>query len=66
MLQAAKIKHANTAVLATADENVDAIGAEPHIIDFLVVRNQLRLGGQRRNIPNSTSGIDAGSNDEAG
>ncbi len=65
MFEAAQIKHAYTAVLATADKNIDAVGAESHIVDFFVVRNELRLGSQRGNIPDSASSINARGNDEA-
>lgn len=66
VLQAAKVKHADTTILAAADKDVDTVGTESHIIDLLVVCNELCLGRQRRNIPDGTGGVDAGGDDEAG
>ena len=66
MLQASEVEHADAAVLAAADKDVDALGTEAHVVDLLVVRNQLRLGRQRRDVPYRAGGVDAGGDDEAG
>lgn len=66
MLQAAQIKHTNAAILTTAYEDVDRVGTEPYIVNFLVVRNELRLGRERGNVPYRAGRIDAGGDDEGG
>lgn len=65
VLQASEIEHANAAVLATADEYVDTISAESYIVDLLVMRNELGFGGQRRDVPDSASRIDARCDNQA-
>lgn len=64
VLQTAEIKHAHTTVLAAADKYIDTVGAESHIVDLLVVSNELGLCCQRRDVPNGASGIDARGDDE--
>jgi len=44
VLEAAQVEHAHAAVGAAAHEHVDAAGAEAHVEDLFVVRDQLRLG----------------------
>jgi hypothetical protein len=59
VLQTPQVKHTDTAVLTARNEDIDAVGAESHIVDLLVVRNQLRLSCQGWNVPNCAGGIDA-------
>ena len=59
VLQTAQVKHADTAVAPTADKHVNAVRAEPHVIDFLVVRNELRFGRQGWNVPDRTCRVNA-------
>ena len=66
MLQATKVEHADTPVLAAAHKHVDTLGAEPYIVHLLVMCNELCLGGQGWNIPNGAGGIDARGDDQAG
>lgn len=66
MLQTPEIKHANGSVLAAADKHILAAGTEPHIIDFLVVGDELRLGGQRGDIPDGARRVNARGDDQAG
>lgn len=64
VLEAAQIEHPDAAVGTAADEDIDTTGAEPDIVYFLVVRDQLRLGGQCRNIPDGAGRVDAGGDDQ--
>ena len=64
VLQAAQIKHAHAAILSAAHKYVDALSAETHVVNFLVVSNQLRLGRERRYIPDCARSIDARSDYE--
>ena len=45
MLEAAEVEHADGAVGAAGDEDVDAVGAEADVEDFFVVGDQLRFCG---------------------
>jgi hypothetical protein len=64
VLQASQVKHANTSILTTANKYVYALSAEPHIVDLLIVGNELSLCGERGNIPDSTCRIYARRNNE--
>lgn len=64
MLQTPEIEHTHTAIGAAADENIDALGAETDVVDFLVVSNELCLGCQCRDIPDSAGRVNARGNDE--
>ena len=44
VLEAAEIEHADAAVGAAADEDVDAVGAEADVEDFFVVGDELSFG----------------------
>ena len=57
MLQASQVEHSNATILTTTHKHVDAVGAKPDIVYLLVVSNQLRLGGQRRDIPDCASRV---------
>lgn len=57
MLEASQVEHSYTPIGAARDKHVNTIGAEADIIDLLVVRDELRLGCQRRNIPYRTCRI---------
>src|SRR5690349_12310299 len=65
VLQAAEVKHPHAAVLAATDEDVGALGTEPHIVDLLVVGNQLGLGGKGRDIPDGACRVYARRDDQA-
>jgi len=39
MLKASKIEHPYTTICATANKNVDAVGAETDIEDFFIMSN---------------------------
>ena len=58
VLEGAEIEHTNAPVGAAGYEDVDTICAEADVIDFLVVRYQLRFGGQRGNVPYRASCVD--------
>jgi hypothetical protein len=64
MLQASEIKHTNATVLPAADKDIHTIGAEPNIVDFFIVGDQLRLGSQRGYIPDGTCGVNTRGDDE--
>lgn len=64
VLEAAEVEHADTAVGAAGDEDVDAVGAEADVEDFFVVGDQLGLGCQSWDIPDRTGGVNRGCNDE--
>lgn len=64
MFQASEVEHANATILATAHKDIDAVGAEPDVIDFLVVCDELRLGRQGRNVPDGTRGVNTRCDDE--
>ena len=66
VFQAPEIKHAHTSISATANEHVNAVGAETHVVHFLVVCNELRLCRQCGYIPDCASCVDAGSDNQAG
>lgn len=66
MFEASKVKHPDTAVRAARDKDVDAVGAEADIEDFFVVGDELSFGGEGRDVPYCTGGVDARGNDEAG
>ena len=66
VLEAAEVEHADGAVGAAGDEDVDAVGAEADVEDFFVVGDQLRFCGQGRDVPDGAGGVDAGGDDEAG
>lgn len=66
VFQTSKVKHANAAILAAADENIDTIRAKANIIYFLVVGNELRLCRERRYIPDRACRIDTTRYDQAG
>lgn len=57
MLQTSQIEHAYAAVCATAHEYIYATSAEPDIEHLLVVRNELGLCSQSRNIPYCASRV---------
>lgn len=65
MFEAAQVEHTHTAVSTAADKHVDAVRTEPNIVHLLVVSNQLRLGSQRRDVPDSARCINAGGDDQA-
>lgn len=65
MFEAPQVEHTYTAVGTTADKNVDAVGTESDIVNFLVVRNQLRLGSQSWDVPDGAGRINAGGDDKA-
>lgn len=66
VLETSQVKHSDTAICSTRDEDIDAVGAEPYIIHFLVVRDQLGLCRQGRDIPNGTCRVNRGCNDKRG
>lgn len=66
MLEASQIEHADAAICTTADENVNTVRTETNVVNLLVVRNQLRLCCQGRNVPDGTRGINTRSDDQAG
>jgi len=65
VLKTSKIKHANATVLPAADEHVDALGAESHVVNLFVVGDQLRLCRQRGNVPDGAGSVYARSDDQA-
>ena len=64
MLETAEIEHTHTAVGAAGDEDVDTVGAEADVEDFFVVRDELSLGGEGRDIPDCTGCVNGGGDDE--
>lgn len=44
VLKAPEVKHAHAAIRTATDEHIDTVCAETHIVDFLIMSNQLRLG----------------------
>lgn len=65
VLQAAQIKHADTAIRATTDEYIDTVGTESDIEDFFIVSNQLRFSRQGRDIPDGAGSVDTRGDDQA-
>jgi hypothetical protein len=63
VFKAAEIEHAHAAVGAAADKDVDALGAEAHVEDFFVVRDELGFGGEGGDVPDCAGGVDAGGDD---
>jgi len=39
MFETPKIEHPDTTICPTANENIDAVGAEPDIKDFFIMSN---------------------------
>lgn len=66
MLQAPQIEHTDTTVLSTADKHINTVRTEAHVVHFFIVCDQLRLSRQRRYIPDRTSRVDAGGDDQTG
>ena len=66
MLQTPQVKHPHAPISATAHENIYAVRAEAHVEDLLVVRDQLRLGRQRRDVPDRARRVDARRDDQRG
>lgn len=64
MLQAAQVKHPDTSVRAAADEDVHTVCTKSDIVYLLVVRDELSLGCQGRDVPNGAGGVDARGDDE--
>ena len=64
VLETAKIEHADTAVGAAGDKNIDAVGTEADVKDFFVVGNELGLCGESWNIPDSAGGVNGRGDDE--
>ena len=64
VFETSEIEHADTAVGAAGDEDVDAVGAETHVEDFFVVGDELGLCGECRDIPDGASCVNGGCNDE--
>ena len=58
MLERTQIEHADAAIGAARDEDVDAIRAEADVVDFFVVCDQLRFGGQRGDVPYCAGCVD--------
>ena len=66
MFEAAEVKHPHAPVCAAADKDIDTLGTEADVEDFFVVSNELGLCGKRGDVPDCTSRVDAGCDDEAG
>lgn len=64
VLEAAQIKHADTAVAPAADKHVHAIRTKSHVVDLLVVRNELRFSRQGWNVPDRTCRINTRRDDQ--
>lgn len=64
MLETTEIEHADTAVGAAGDEDVDAVGAEADIEDFFVVGDELGLCGEGWDIPDGAGGVNGRGDDE--
>lgn len=64
MLQAAQVKHAHATISSTAGEDVDGVSAKSYVVYLLVVCNQLRFRGKRRNIPDGAGRINARRDDQ--
>ncbi len=65
MFQTSKIKHSYTAVSTTTDENIDAVRTKSYIKYFFIMRYQLGLGCQSRDVPDRTGRINTRSDDQA-
>lgn len=65
MLQTAQIEHPNASIRTAAHEDIDTIGTKPHIVHFLVVRNELRFSRKSRYVPDRTRRVNAGCDNEA-
>lgn len=66
MLETSQVEHSHTTIGATTHKDINTAGAESHIKDFLVMRDQLRLGSKGGNVPYGTSSVDTGGDDELG
>ena len=66
MLETPQVKHPHATISTTADKHVHAAGAEADVVDLLVMSDELRLGRQRRNVPDRAGGVDARGDDEFG
>ena len=58
MLEAPQIEHADAAVGAAADEDVNGLRAEAYVKYLLVVSDELSFGGEGWNVPYCTCGVD--------
>jgi hypothetical protein len=59
MLKTSEIKHSYAPVCTTAHEHISTIRAEPNIIYFFVMGDELCFRGQSGYVPNRTCCIDA-------
>lgn len=66
MFEAAEVEHSDTAICATADKDIDALGAEADVEDLFIMGDQLGLGCQGGDVPNGTGSVDARGDDQTG